>query len=64
MKWQRSDVMDDFADGGSMEAYEKPLSLWRLVEEMVAPGERPDIKDILGISLVEQSLELHEEVLM
>lgn len=54
--------MDDLPINNNREAYEKPLSLWRLVEELVAPGERPDIKDILGISLVEQSLELHEEV--
>ncbi|XP_071511316.1 coiled-coil domain-containing protein 24-like [Diadema antillarum] len=46
----------------NLAAYEKPLSLWKLVEEVVSTEERPDIRDILGISLVEQSLELHEEV--
>ncbi|XP_022107655.1 coiled-coil domain-containing protein 24-like [Acanthaster planci] len=46
----------------SMEAYTPPDSLWRLVEENVAPGERQEIRDVLGNSMVEQSLELHTEV--
>ena len=45
-----------------MEAYVPPESLWRLVEENVAPGERQEIRDALGDSLVEQSLELRTEV--
>ncbi|XP_038049620.1 coiled-coil domain-containing protein 24-like [Patiria miniata] len=46
----------------SMEAYAPPDCLWRLVEENVAPGERQEIRDVLGNSMVDQSLELHTEV--
>ena len=45
-----------------MEAYTPPEALWRLVEENVAPGEQQEIRDILGNSMVEQSLELRNEV--
>ena len=44
------------------EAYEPPQSLWKLVEENVSAGEREEIRDILGMTLVEQSLELQSEV--
>lgn len=43
-------------------AYEPPTSLWSLVENHVHPHEREEIKTVLGPSLVEQSLELHDEV--
>ncbi len=42
--------------------YEPPISLWSLVENHVAAHEREEIKNMLGASLVEQSLELHQEV--
>ncbi|XP_077981052.1 coiled-coil domain-containing protein 24-like [Glandiceps talaboti] len=46
----------------NLEAYEPPPSLWKLVEENVVREEREEIREILGESLVEQSLELHTEV--
>uniref|UniRef100_A0A2C9KX05 Coiled-coil domain-containing protein 24 n=1 Tax=Biomphalaria glabrata TaxID=6526 RepID=A0A2C9KX05_BIOGL len=45
-----------------MEAYVKPPSLWHLVEEIVQPNEHAEIREMLGVSLVEQSLELHQEI--
>ncbi|GFN90775.1 coiled-coil domain-containing protein 24-like [Plakobranchus ocellatus] len=47
---------------GMRTAYTQPLSLWRLVEQHVDPHEQDELKDMLGISLVEQSLELHDEI--
>ncbi|XP_059151742.1 coiled-coil domain-containing protein 24-like [Physella acuta] len=47
-----------------MQAYTKPLSLWQLVEQNVQVHERDEIKEMLGSSLVEQSLELHQEISM
>lgn len=45
-----------------LQAYEPPLSLWKLVEQHVPYHEREEIKSILGESVVDQSLELHEEI--
>ena len=45
-----------------LQAYEPPLSLWKLVEQYVPYHEREEIKNMLGESIVDQSLELHEEV--
>ena len=42
--------------------YEPPDSLWNLVEKSTPPHEREEIKRMLGVDLVEQSIELHEEV--
>ncbi len=43
-------------------AYEPPDSLWGIVEFCVPAHEQSEIKNLLGESLVDQSLELHEEV--
>ncbi|CAH1774305.1 unnamed protein product [Owenia fusiformis] len=45
-----------------LHAYSPPLSLWALVKQHVPPYEQEEVKSMLGESLVEQSLELHEEV--
>ena len=42
--------------------YEPPVSLWLLVEKHVPTNEWQEVKRILGESLVDQSLELHQEV--
>lgn len=45
-----------------LRAYQPPLSLWKLVQQHVPEHEREEIKSMLGESLIDQSLELHEEV--
>ncbi|XP_064625222.1 coiled-coil domain-containing protein 24-like [Lineus longissimus] len=45
-----------------MFVYEPPLSLWALVDQYVPDNERDEVKNMLGESLVDQSLELHLEV--
>ncbi|ELT98140.1 hypothetical protein CAPTEDRAFT_207807 [Capitella teleta] len=42
--------------------YEPPISLWQLVENHVSQNEWQEVKQILGESLVDQSLELHTEI--
>ncbi|XP_071953453.1 coiled-coil domain-containing protein 24-like [Antedon mediterranea] len=49
-------------DGANLEAFEIPLSLWRLVEENVSTEQQNEIKNILGESEVDQTLELHAEI--
>lgn len=43
-------------------AYQPPPSLWKLIESYTSGHELPEVKRLLGESLVEQSQELHEEV--
>ncbi|KAK1165242.1 coiled-coil domain-containing protein 24 isoform X1 [Acipenser oxyrinchus oxyrinchus] len=54
-------VPDD-GDSGFLNTYEPPQSLWKLVEEYVPLAELPEIKSILGETLVDLSLEMHKEV--
>jgi len=42
--------------------YVPPVFLWSLVEAQTASHEVETVKDLLGGSLVEQSIELHQEV--
>ncbi|XP_033111029.1 coiled-coil domain-containing protein 24-like [Anneissia japonica] len=48
--------------GPNLQAFEVPLSLWKLVQENVSQEEQQEIKNILGESEVDQTLELHSEV--
>ena len=43
-------------------SYQPPPSLWQLIESSTSINELPEVKHLLGDSLVEQSLELHQEV--
>ncbi|XP_030061215.1 coiled-coil domain-containing protein 24 [Microcaecilia unicolor] len=52
----------DDKDSGFGEAFEPPLSLWKVVEEHVPASERPEIRKILGEHTIDLSLELHREV--
>jgi len=45
-----------------VQPYKPPTSIWSLVETYVPEHERVEVKNVLGESLVDQSLELHEEV--
>ena len=54
--------MADSVAPADLWAYEPPIPLWSLVENYVHPHEREEVKNMLGGSLVEQSLELHDEV--
>lgn len=46
-----------------LQAYQPPISLWKLVKQFVPEHEREEIKSMLGESLIDQSLELHDEVI-
>ncbi|XP_077133633.1 coiled-coil domain-containing protein 24 isoform X3 [Ranitomeya variabilis] len=49
-------------DSGYGELLGPPPSLWRLVEDQVAPSERAEVKRILGEAAIDLSLDLHAEV--
>ncbi|KAL8580552.1 hypothetical protein ACOMHN_057995 [Nucella lapillus] len=49
---------------GNPWTYTPPLSLWHLVEQSVMTEEQDEIKSMLGTSLVETTLDLHNEVQM
>lgn len=46
-----------------LQAYQPPISLWNLVKQYVPDHEREEIKSMLGESLIDQSVELHQEVI-
>ncbi|XP_060596231.1 uncharacterized protein LOC132750299 [Ruditapes philippinarum] len=45
-----------------LQAYQPPISLWKLVKQYVPDHEREEIKSMLGESLIDQSQELHQEI--
>ncbi|XP_067846210.1 coiled-coil domain-containing protein 24 isoform X2 [Heptranchias perlo] len=47
---------------GFADNYEQPPSLWKLIEECVPVSERNEIREILGKTAVDLSLDLHAEV--
>lgn len=44
--------------------YEPPDFLWDLVEKSTPEHEREELKRMLGEDLVDQSIELHDEVML
>ncbi|XP_077306866.1 coiled-coil domain-containing protein 24 [Lithobates pipiens] len=49
-------------DSGYGEMGDPPPSLWRMVEDQVPPGERAEMRRILGETAVDLNLDLHAEV--
>jgi len=49
-------------DDDTSAPYQPPPSLWQLIESFTSSHQLPDVKCLLGESLVEQSIELHREV--
>ena len=47
---------------GNGEPYDPPTSLWSMIVSQIPDHEIEEVKNLLGESLIEQSLELHEEV--
>jgi hypothetical protein len=45
------------------EVYQPSISVWKLIQANVPEFEQDEMKSLLGESLIEQSLDLHEEVL-
>ncbi|XP_031564912.1 uncharacterized protein LOC116300225 [Actinia tenebrosa] len=45
----------------SLEEFDIQPSLWRLIEEFVAEPERPEIKEVIGEGLIDETIVLHEE---
>jgi hypothetical protein len=47
----------------SFEAFEPRQSLWKLVEEFLPLEEQQEIKEILGEDIIDETADLHREVL-
>ena len=45
-----------------MTNYELPRHIWDLIKEQVSESEMLEVKNILGESLVDQTIELRQEV--
>lgn len=48
--------------GADLMGYSPPLCLWKLVEQHVPSHEREEIKSMLGVCTVEETLDLHNEI--
>lgn len=46
-----------------MTNYELPRHIWDLIKEQVSESEVMEVKNIIGESLVDQTIELRQEVL-
>lgn len=44
------------------EAFEPRQSLWKLVEEFLPLEEQREIKDVLGVDIIDETADLHKEV--
>lgn len=46
----------------SLDVFEPAQTTWKLIKEHCPEGEIEEVKRILGFSLVEQTIDLHDEV--
>ena len=54
--------MDSPPDSCSRNVFELKPSIWELITELCPEKEASEVKRLLGISLVEQSSDLYDEV--
>lgn len=54
--------MESDGEDVNLMGYTPPLSLWELVEQNITTHERDEIKSMLGVAMVEETVELHEEL--
>ena len=47
----------------SLEAFEPRQSIWELIQGQAIEEERSDIKKLIGSSLIEETVDLHKEVI-
>ena len=46
----------------NFEAFEPRQSLWKLVEEFLPFEEQREIKEVLGVDIIDETADLHKEV--